>query len=65
VCCSSSNIVDPKSNLVQPSEFSFKQNSLPETSECSAAHEDRIFGGEETKVDEFPFSALLFYTKGK
>jgi hypothetical protein len=41
-----------------------KNTQLPDVGECASAIEDRIFGGVETKVDEFPFSALLFYLKG-
>ncbi|CAG9806432.1 unnamed protein product [Chironomus riparius] len=63
VCCSSLKYVNPKNNLIQGKEFIVPQNSLPEPAECSAAHEERIFGGDEAKVDEFPFSALLLYTK--
>lgn len=40
-----------------------RNSQLPDVSECAAAIEDRIVGGAETKVDEFPFSALLIYTK--
>ena len=56
--------MNPKNNLLPISELSVRKNLLPEPAECSAAHEERIFGGDETKVDEFPFSALLLYTKG-
>ena len=56
--------MNPKNSLLKITEFTGTQNALPEPSECSAAHEERIFGGEEAKIDEFPFSALLLYTKG-
>lgn len=64
VCCASLKFVNPKTNLIPGSELSLLKNSLPTPAECSAAHEERIFGGEQAKIDEFPFSALLLYTKG-
>lgn len=69
VCCSPNSnyateslegILAPPLNL---QENPRRNSQLPDVSECAAAIEDRIVGGTETKVDEFPFSALLIYTK--
>lgn len=36
---------------------------LPAAPECGFDAQDRIFGGKETKIDEFPWTVLLEYTK--
>ncbi|KAG5671086.1 hypothetical protein PVAND_001300 [Polypedilum vanderplanki] len=66
VCCSEESNY-PQKSLLKPQEINLEpatksSNVLPEPAECASALEERIFGGMETKVDEFPFSALLLYT---
>lgn len=54
VCCGSTGY--PGSTLV------FKHKYLPESNVCGLEkHDDRIFGGETTDIDEFPWTALLRY----
>lgn len=36
---------------------------LPQPGVCGIANDDRIYGGERTKIDEFPWMALLKYVK--
>jgi hypothetical protein len=67
VCCSQDSVY-PRMAIMKPQEITLEPapkaaNSLPDPSECAAALEERIYGGVEAKVDEFPFSALLLYTK--
>lgn len=38
---------------------------LPKVGECGLQTSDRIIGGEKTKLDEHPWSALLEYEKCK
>lgn len=40
-------------------------NLLPRTPRCGRQLTDRVLGGEETKVDEFPWLALVEYTTRK
>uniref|UniRef100_A0A1A9UFJ1 CLIP domain-containing serine protease n=1 Tax=Glossina austeni TaxID=7395 RepID=A0A1A9UFJ1_GLOAU len=39
-------------------------NLLPDTSECGNVLSTRIYGGNKTDIDEFPWMALIEYTKG-
>lgn len=68
VCCNPESLYPKESlfgNLTANNLMTNPRYSrLPDVSECASAIEDRIFGGIESKVDEFPFSALLFYSKG-
>jgi Regulatory CLIP domain of proteinases len=38
---------------------------LPDIGTCGEWTTDRIFGGEQTKVDEFPWMALIQYSNGR
>lgn len=40
-------------------------SKLPKAPDCGVDAGDRIFGGEETKIDEFPWLAQIQYTKRK
>lgn len=50
------------STTQRPTSFSklAKQRSL----NCSGIVDNRIFGGEETRIDELPFTAVIAYTRG-
>lgn len=39
-------------------------NLLPKPGVCGSFTSDRIFGGEKTEIDEYPWMALIEYTKG-
>uniref|UniRef100_A0A1B0FFU3 CLIP domain-containing serine protease n=1 Tax=Glossina morsitans morsitans TaxID=37546 RepID=A0A1B0FFU3_GLOMM len=39
-------------------------NLLPDTSQCGNVLSNRIYGGNKTDIDEFPWMALIEYTKG-
>lgn len=41
-----------------------ENNLLPKPGVCGHFTSDRIFGGEKTQIDEFPWLALIQYTKG-
>lgn len=41
------------------------QSLLPKPPNCGVDVEDRIFGGTKTMIDEFPWFALLKYSKRK
>lgn len=41
------------------------QSNLPKHPECGTTVEDRIFGGTKTSIFEFPWFALLKYSKRK
>lgn len=67
VCCASSSPPQPISN---PSQSRPPQNSanigggkLPTAPNCGLDAPDRIFGGENTKIDEFPWLVQLQYMK--
>lgn len=38
---------------------------LPQPGQCGNVLSNRIYGGNRTKIDEFPWMALIEYTKGK
>ncbi|XP_025835878.1 CLIP domain-containing serine protease 2-like, partial [Agrilus planipennis] len=41
----------------------YHSSLLPSTEICGVSSAERILGGEETELDEFPWMALLQYTK--
>lgn len=62
VCCAlqESNDRTTRSPInVQPTA----QSSLPKAPNCGIDESDKIFGGEITKIDEFPWLVRLEYTK--
>ena len=38
-------------------------NVLPAKGECGIGSSNRIYGGEETELDEFPWNCLIEYAK--
>ncbi|XP_055609360.1 CLIP domain-containing serine protease B4-like [Uranotaenia lowii] len=54
VCCAGAS---------RPAEPSEPTNVLPRPFDCGRDLSDRIFGGQPTAVDEFPWTALLHYRK--
>lgn len=38
---------------------------LPSTRQCGRSFDNRIYGGTTTKIDEYPWVALIEYTKRK
>lgn len=40
-------------------------NPFPSTRECAAARSNKIYGGVETEIDEFPWMALIEYEKSE
>lgn len=58
VCCAAETdiIICP----VQPT----KGNELPKPGECGFTFQDKILGGDVTKISDFPWMALLQYTYG-
>lgn len=76
VCCKAENDVPkPIFNVQLNSQQTDRQYQsttqqsssglLPKPGVCGFDASDRIFGGERTKIDEYPWMALLQYTKRK
>lgn len=72
VCCKDENedsrpIFSTQQNDRQNQSPSQQSSSglLPKPGVCGFDASDRIFGGERTKLDEYPWMALLQYTKRK
>lgn len=67
VCCGPAPRVTPiprgPSTPRVPSGPTSPGNVIPEPGVCGAGPADRIYGGNETEIDEFPWMALLEYTK--
>jgi len=59
VCCG------PEANkpIVNPNPSRFDASRLPQPGVCGNQLSDRIIGGEVTKLDEFPWMALIQYSK--
>ena len=66
VCCRESSVGNSKSISTPPTiplqQFQSK-SELPKPGECGIDAELRIVGGNVTAVDEYPWMALLQYTK--
>lgn len=57
VCC-------PTGTPIAEDRFSgIRGDVLPSKGVCGADTQDRIYGGEKTAIDEFPWMALLEYSK--
>ncbi|XP_075147746.1 serine protease ea-like isoform X1 [Haematobia irritans] len=54
VCC----VLESENRFYVPGE-----NLLPSTRECGKSFDNRIYGGNVTKIDEYPWLALIEYTK--
>lgn len=74
VCCKAENdvprpIFKTQLNSQQTERQSHSKQSstglLPKPGVCGFDASDRIFGGERTKIDEYPWMARLQYTKRK
>lgn len=76
VCCKAENDIQrPSFNTQLNAQQTDRQNQLPSQQStsgllpkpgvCGSDASDRIFGGERTKIDEYPWMALLQYTKRK
>lgn len=49
---------------VRPPANNTNTNLLPLPGQCGNLLSNRIYGGVKTKIDEFPWMALVEYTKG-
>lgn len=56
VCC-------PNGNGGGSGSGSPAANVLPPAGECGIGSSNRIYGGEETDLDEFPWNCLIEYSK--
>lgn len=43
----------------------FRVDDLPQPGQCGFSVNDRIVGGNETRITEFPWTVLIEYTKRK
>lgn len=59
ICCAPSQ----HQSSFAPNETSSK-GKLPRAPDCGFDSPNRIFGGEETKIDEYPWLVQLGYIKG-
>jgi len=56
VCCAGDSIAPTRGS-------SFSENDLPRPGRCGIQAADRIIGGTETKINEFPWAILIEYSK--
>jgi Regulatory CLIP domain of proteinases len=61
VCCASTTPASP--TPITPSSGLTSNSKLPKAPQCGIDAPDRIFGGEATKIDEFPWLAQIGYEK--
>lgn len=63
VCCR----LEAGSRFNIPSTPRPQDNShlLPSTRECGRSFDNRIYGGRATKIDEYPWAAMIEYLKRK
>lgn len=57
VCCAADNAAEATVEEQKPG------NVLPKPGECGFSLQDKIYGGETTKITDFPWLALMQYTK--
>lgn len=65
VCCGPQKrvVTTPAAVTVNKAGFTEGASLLPTPGVCGIHTSDRIYGGTETKVDEFPWTVLLEYSK--
>ena len=61
VCCRHDNRVF----MPTPTQNVDNSNLLPNTRQCGISYDNRIIGGTTTYIDEYPWAALIEYTKRK
>lgn len=61
VCCPSQQSGGDQT----PSGPPARNNLIPQLNDCGKSYEDKIVGGRKTEIDEFPWMALLRYSKRK
>ncbi|XP_044265791.1 serine protease easter-like [Tribolium madens] len=58
--------INPLNGGIIPNSDIAKSNLLPDPSACGVFVEEKIFGGNRTELDEFPWAVLLeYYRSGK
>lgn len=69
VCCSENvqpiNVPVPAPKRPLPDWYFKLKSKLPHSPKCGRNAQDRIFGGTEVDLDEFPWTVLLEYKKCK
>lgn len=67
VCCSSDAAppTQPPAPPTVPVGGGLQASDLPEPGTCGSHLANRIVGGEETEITEFPWMVLIEYTKRK
>lgn len=69
VCCSKNvqpiRLSIPAPQKPMPNWYKKLKAKLPQSPQCGRDVQDRIFGGKETDIDEFPWMVLLEYKKRK
>ena len=58
VCCPSSVDFEDRAGVPNSARL------LPAINECVSVVQDRIYGGYNTKITDYPFMALVKYSKG-
>ncbi|XP_005185522.1 serine protease easter [Musca domestica] len=65
ICCPDRfRTVQPITSASAAPAPSYVSNILPQPGQCGNVLSNRIYGGNKTKIDEFPWMALIEYTKG-
>lgn len=62
-CCDEE--VEASTISTTPEYIEKLKEKLPQPPNCGQDSQDRIFGGSETKIEEFPWTVLLAYDKRK
>jgi hypothetical protein len=62
VCCTAGKNQKPKQQKLTAVPTS---KLLPTSNKCGTLASDRIFGGRNTKVDEYPWLAMIEYADGR
>ncbi|XP_032596341.1 serine protease easter [Drosophila grimshawi] len=64
ICCPDRYRDSSPVTTARPPVNSTNTNLLPQPGQCGNLLSNRIYGGVKTKIDEYPWMALIEYTKG-
>lgn len=65
VCCKDAPPSIPPPTQAPPTQPNLSNNLLPRPGVCGIDTENRIYGGNRTFIDEYPWMVLLGYSKRK
>lgn len=61
VCCPDNAVKKKRLAMQMPNVEQSPGNELPKPGVCGTVFDNRIYGGNVTKIDEFPWMALIRY----